>query len=253
MRGQATRDRELRNWLVAQNPQLSPTIGSLRQEEIFKNNKTSFSLDFLENLSRIKSATERLLNTNDGFVAHSIGVFLLRVIKGQEGASLPQSYVNGSVFPKSGTFDPEHLDGVLYNGSMEIRNNNVILAKQIDLLRFRKVPKQQKTNDIRILGEQVSEVKQVVLGQKDEFDIEKMITDIEPYFMVSGGKKPQVNLSLPVFENAQIQSVENNVDYKICVILYGMHLESGAKAVEALAGNLGAIKKARIAQRKKVA
>ncbi len=249
MKGLQTRDRELRNWLIAQDPSLTPTIGSLRQEVTFKNNLSTMMVDFLENLSRLKSLTERLLNTNDGFVAHSIAVCVMRVVKGQEGASLPASYVNPAVFPESAGFKPEHLDGVLYNGKMEIRNNNVILAKEIDLLRFKRVPRTQKSKNFNILGATTGQVEQAILGLQDEFDLDKIITDIEPYFLMSGGKKPLITVQLPLFDSVKLASVETDVDYKLCIIANGMYLESGAKAIEAIAGRLGQIRKARVAQR----
>lgn len=247
MKAQATRDRLLRDFLVAQNPNLSPVASSLRREQEVKNNKTVLVFDFAE--TKDKNPHERLMDVKDAFVAHSLGLFLIREDSTKVGASLPMTYVNNGVFPKSNDFDPEELDGVIYNASMEITIGSTVVARRTDTLRFRYVPDTQKTKNFNILGENVSTVAQVILGVKDAFDFAKVMQDIEPFLMMSGGVKMTIAITLSNYDGMKIESKESGVKYKVCMILAGMHLESGAKQIENIAAKLAEQKKRLIAQK----
>ncbi len=247
MRAQATRDRLLRDFLVQQNPSLSPVASSLRREVEIKNNKTTLVFDFAE--TKDKNLHERLLDLKDAFVAHSLGLFLIREDNTKIGASLPMTYVNNGVFPKSNDFDPEELDGVLYNATMDITIGSVVVARRTDTLRFRYVPDTQKTQNFKILGESPSEVKQVILGVKDAFEFTKVMQDIEPFLFLSGDTKMQITITLNLYDNVKIESKETGVKYKACMIISGMHLESGSKQILTLAKTLAESKKRLIAQK----
>lgn len=247
MRAQATRDRLLRDFLVQQNPALSPVASSLRREVEIKNNKTILVFDFAE--TKDKNLHERLLDVKDAFAAHSLGLFLIREDSTKIGASLPMTYVNNGVFPKSADFDPDELDGVLYNATMDITIGSVVVARRTDTLRFRYVPDTQKTKNFSILGDTVGDVKQVILGVKDAFDFQKVMQDIEPFLFLSGDTKMQITITLSNYDGMKIESKESGVKYKACMILSGMHLESGAKQIVQIAKNLAQKKQNLIAQK----
>ena len=247
MRAQATRDRLLRDFLVAQNPTLSPVASSLRREQEIKNNKTSLVFDFAE--TKDKNPHERLLDVKDAFAAHSMGLFLIREDSTKIGASLPMTYVNNGVFPKSNDFDPDELDGVLYNATMDITIGSVVVARRTDTLRFRYVPDTQKTKNFNILGDTTSTVGQQILGVKDAFDFQKVMQDIEPFLFLSGDTKMQITITLSNYDGMKIESKESGVKYKACMILSGMHLESGAKQIVQIAKSLAQKKQNLIAQK----
>lgn len=247
MKAQATRDRLLREALIQADPNLTPVASSLRREVEIKNNKTILNFDFAE--TKDKTQLERLLDVKDAFVAHSLALYITREVATKIGANLPMTYVNNGVFPKSTNFDPDELDGVLYNATMDITIGSLVVSRRTDTLRFRHVPETQGTKNFNILGDLPSEVRQPILGVKDAFDMSKVAQDIEPFLFLSGEIKMVISITLPLFDGVKIESVEPGVKYKAGMILSGMHLESGSKRVIAVAKRLADARKQRIFQR----
>lgn len=190
-------------------------IGYLRQEIELLNNQASYVFDFSadEKAPKHEQRQQRL----DAFVASDVIFALVAETVGKEGGAIMHQYANPIVFPTGAGFVNEDLDAMFANSKIEIANGSVIIAKNMDMMRFRNVAQSQQTG----------------ANNRTEFDINSAKQAIEPYLILSGNSKPSLTVKLPLFNGAAFESKTPGVKYKLVCYLSGIHLEGWAARVDA--------------------
>lgn len=167
----------------------------LRQEQVIKNAKGKYEFDFNGNVTG--KSTERKLNQQDVFFAHSIGLFLLREEVAKIGSGVLRTHVDPADFVAATGFVPAHLE-LLYNASLKAEINNETIFEALETTNFRKVPVQYMPQ----------------MG----------VEHLDPALVLNGRKKNLFTLNAETFAGIQWESVTTGTDNKVVAMLFGFQV-----------------------------
>jgi hypothetical protein len=132
---------------------------------------------------------DRKLDPNDSFVITDLGIKLLAETPANPGTGILQTYPNVQVFPAvAGEVTHAHLN-IFYNGSIEVKVNDVVYAPAI------------KTEGMLV----VRTTQQSSATTFSERFLKDGTVELNPDITLNGSVKNEIALTVPTFAGLQIQ------------------------------------------------
>lgn len=204
-------------------PNSQPSLGSLRQERVLKNNQSTYVFDFKTPDPTGHSTTEMLLAVTDSFGANTLMLGLVVRNRNKPSANVLLSYPNLEVIApafNNSTADtpstPAKTAGTdietLYNGSLILQIGSGTIFDGLDTRRFRHVPATQ----------------QGVFASKAQSDYLDGAVAIEPQIFLVGTEANKLTVTIPTFNSMSIEP--DNADYELvlCVVASGFRVQGGS-------------------------
>lgn len=160
---------------------------------------------------------DRLLDLNDSFVIFAMGQRLLAENPALPGTGLLQTYPNNQVFPAAaGEVTPLHLN-IFYNGSYQIKVDEVVYGPAIATDEMLVVRTTQQSSASTF---------------SERFDMDGCVT-MGTDITLNGSRKNEVTLKVPTFAGLQIQNVTAAARNYVVYYAYGFLISGG--------GNIGTL------------
>ena len=224
----ANRNRALLDMAKQRFAGKTSTLSYLRGEVVLKNNVSVYKFSLLSKSEATSPLACLGLDSTDAFICDKIGFFLSTRKKSQSGVERLYTHPFAGAFPSvtaatnlaSGSpadFKNWHLN-LIYNGSYKITLDNRVYFEKMDMYRHLFVPNVQTTEP-----------------QSSKEDPSAGFVNLEPYLILHGERKHEIEVSLPSIANMQIEAVRqtnNNTDDKehiLVLMAYGMLVSSGGK------------------------
>jgi len=204
-------------------PNSQPSLGSLRQERVLKNNQSTYLFDFKTPDPTGHSTTEMLLAVTDSFGANTLMLGLVVRNKNKPSANVLLSYPNLEVIApafNNSTADTPSAAAkaaggdieTLYNGSLILQIGAGTIFDGLDTRRFRHVPATQ----------------QGVFASKAQSDYLDGAVAIEPQIFLVGTEANKLTVTIPTFNGMAIEP--DNADYELVltVVASGFRVQGGS-------------------------
>jgi hypothetical protein len=218
-----TRNRAWYETVKAKYPGFQPSLGSLRQELVLKNNQSTYTFDFKTKDPSGTSTTEQLLAVTDSFGANTLMFGIVARNKNRPSANVLLSYPNLEVIAQA--FNGSSADvptapakqsvndlEAIYNGiaSLQIGTNSIFDG--LDMRRFRHVPATQ----------------QGVFASKAQADYLDGAVAIEPQLFLDGTQANRLSVTVPTFNGMAIEPDNADFQLVLVVVASGFRVQGGS-------------------------
>ena len=200
---------------IGKSPRI--TQSTLLLTKAISTTTTNYQFDILDSQTTTLQTNEIRLNINDEFTVTHIGIFLQGIAN--TGATKLMSYAPFELDAvKAGT-----LNG-LFDGVLKISVNNVVYVDKWDTRKHEIVPMAQHHQFLTTTQ----------FAQIAQFSTKEYLYPVEPLITLSGAKKNQIELNLPValtgqtFTNAAQTGTYSVVIDRIAVMLRGYNAQNAA-------------------------
>lgn len=218
-----SRNRAWYETVKAKYPNFQPSLGSLRQERVIKNNQSSYVFDFKTADPTGRSVTERLLAVTDSFGANTLMLGLTVRQKSRPSANKLLTYpavesvaiaFNNSTSDQPSTaakLAASDLETV-YNGNLSLQIATNSIFDGLDTRRFRYVPATQ----------------QGVFASQNQSEYLNGAVAIEPQIFLDGTQANKLQVEIPTFAGMAIEP--DNADYELVLVLVasGFRVQGGS-------------------------
>jgi hypothetical protein len=218
-----TRNRAWYETVKSKYPSFQPSLGSLRQERVLKNNQSSYVFDFKTADPTGRSVTERLLAVTDSFGANTLMLGLAVRQKSRPSANKLLTYpaietiaaaFSGSTSeqPNSAAKQAASDLEVVYNGNLSLQIATNSIFDGLDARRFRHVPATQ----------------QGVFASQNQSDYLDGAVAIEPQIFLDGTQANKLQVEIPTFAGMAIEP--DNPDFELVLVLVasGFRVQGGS-------------------------
>jgi len=220
------RNRALLEMAKQRFPARTATLSYLRAELVLLNNVTTYKFSFLSNSPQTANPASLGLDSTDAFICDKLGFFLAARNKSQSGVERLHTYPAQDTFPtvtgatslapgSPANFKNHHLN-LIYNGRYKITLDNKVYFEKMDMFRHLYVPDVQTTE-----------------GQVSRIDTSAGFVNLEPYLILSGERKHEIEVVLPSITGMEIEAVRQTTgtadkEHILVLIAQGMLISSGA-------------------------
>jgi hypothetical protein len=214
-------EQDRRAFEMLKDPQQYPAFtgkvisqGYLRQQLTLVNGQASYTFNLTSNQANSTPLPQKLLNVTDTFFSTRMGLFLLKQVTAEAGGFELQSYPNPTYFPAvagPSAFNPQDME-VIYNGSLSITVNNIILVNGLPTKRFRTVPQTLQSG----------------VNSKSEMDLSDALIPIVPYPRFDGTQSIEVTVKIPTFTGMEIASATAGTTHELVLYTEGFLIAQGS-------------------------